>query len=51
MIPIVLALVVAATAGIFTHKWLKRQSVPTMTVKVESEAVPVAVAAVELPSI
>jgi pilus assembly protein CpaB len=48
MIPIVLAFVVAATASMFTYKWLKKETVPKEVVKVESEAVPVAVAAVDL---
>jgi pilus assembly protein CpaB len=48
MIPIVLAFVVAATASMFTYKWLKKRTAPTEVVKVESEAVPVAVAAVDL---
>jgi pilus assembly protein CpaB len=49
MIPIGLALIVAATAGIFTHKWLKKQVTPIITEIAENEAVPVAVAAVDLP--
>ncbi len=48
LIPIVLAFVVAATASIFTYKWLKKQTTPTEVVKVVSDAVPVAVAAVDL---
>ena len=48
MIPIVLAFVVAATASMFTYKWLKKETAPTEVVKVETEAVPVAVAAVDL---
>jgi pilus assembly protein CpaB len=49
MIPIVLAFVVAATASMFTYKWLKKETAPKAVVRVESEAVPVAVAAVDLP--
>ena len=48
MIPIVLAFVVAATASMFTYKWLKKETAPKEVVKVETEAVPVAVAAVDL---
>ncbi len=48
MIPIVLAFVVAASASMFTYKWLKKETAPTEVVKVETEAVPVAVAAVDL---
>ena len=48
MIPIVLAFMVAATASMFTYKWLKKETAPTEVVKVESDAVPVAVAAVDL---
>ncbi len=50
MIPIVLAFVVAASASMFTYKWLKKETAPKEVVKVksESEAVPVAVAAVDL---
>lgn len=48
MIPIVLAFVVAATASMFTYNWLKKETVPKEVVKVESEAVPVSVAAVDL---
>jgi pilus assembly protein CpaB len=48
MIPIALSLVVATTAGILLYKWLQTQKTPKEMVKVESEAVPVAVAAVDL---
>ena len=48
MIPIALALVVAVTASILLYKWLQTQRPPKETVKVETEAVPVAVAAVDL---
>ena len=49
MIPIVLAFVVAATASVFTYKWLKKETAPKAVVKVDSKAVAVAVAAVDLP--
>lgn len=50
ILPIFLALVVALTASFFLYKWLQRQRAPKEVVKVvESEAVPVVVAAVDLP--
>ena len=50
ILPIFLALVVALTASFFLYKWLQRQRAPKEVVKVvESEAVPVIVAAVDLP--
>jgi pilus assembly protein CpaB len=48
IIPIALALVVAATASIFLYRWMQTQKTPGEVVKVESEAVPVAVAALDL---
>jgi pilus assembly protein CpaB len=47
-IPIILALVVAAGGSGFLYTWLKAKSVPAEVVKVEAEAVPVAVAAADL---
>ena len=49
VIPIVLALIIAAGGSFFLYKWIQRQTVPKEVVKVETEAVPVAVAAVDLP--
>ncbi len=50
ILPIFLALVVALTASFFLYKWLQRQRAPKEVVKVvESDAVPVVVAAVDLP--
>jgi pilus assembly protein CpaB len=50
ILPIVLALVVALTTSFFIYKWLQRQRAPKEVVKVvESEAVPVIVASVDLP--
>lgn len=50
ILPIFLALVVALTASFFLYKWLQRQRAPKEVVKVvESDAVPVIVAAVDLP--
>ena len=50
ILPIILALVVALTTSFFIYKWLQRQRAPKEVVKVvKSEAVPVIVAAVDLP--
>jgi len=48
-IPIVLALVIAAGGSLFLYRWLQIKTQPKETVKVESQAVPVAVAAVNIP--
>jgi pilus assembly protein CpaB len=48
IIPIALALVVAATASMFLYNWMQTQKAPKQVVKVESEAVPVAVAKLDL---
>jgi pilus assembly protein CpaB len=48
-IPVALALVISIAGSGFLYKWLKAQTAPKETVKVESEAVPVTVAAVDLP--
>lgn len=48
-IPIALALVIAFSGSIFLYKWLKVKTSPEGLVKVEAEAVDVAVAAVNLP--
>jgi pilus assembly protein CpaB len=48
--PIILALVVALTTSFFLYKWLQRQRAPKEVVRVvESDAVPVVVATVDLP--
>jgi pilus assembly protein CpaB len=49
IIPIFLSLVIAVAGSIFLYKWIDSQRAPKETVKVESEAVPVAVAALNLP--
>ena len=50
IIPIVLALVIAGSGSIFLYKWLKIQTAPNeVVVKAETEAVSVAVTAVDLP--
>ena len=48
IIPITLSLVIALGGSIFLYKWIKSQTAPKEMVKVQSEAVPVAVAAVDL---
>jgi pilus assembly protein CpaB len=47
-VPLALALVIASLVGIFAYKWLI-QTTQKKVVSVESEAVPVAVAAADLP--
>ena len=49
IVPLFLSLVIATAGSIFLYKWIDSQRAPTETVKVESEAVPVAVAALDLP--
>jgi len=46
--PIALALILAVSGSSFLYKWLKLQTSAKQVVKVESEAIPVAVARVEL---
>ena len=50
IIPIVLALVIAASGSVFLYKWLKMQTAPKEVVKTETDTqtVPVAVTAVDL---
>ena len=47
-IPVVLALVVATGGSLFLYKWLQAKTAPAATLKVESQAIPVVVAAVNL---
>jgi pilus assembly protein CpaB len=47
-IPVVLALLVAAGGSGFLYKWLQAKTAPAATIKVESQAVPVVVASVDL---
>jgi pilus assembly protein CpaB len=47
-IPVVLALVVALGGSVFLYKWLQAKTAPAATMKVESQAVPVVVAALDL---
>jgi len=48
-VPLALGLVIASFVGLFAYKWLNVQTTRKEIVNVESEAVPVAVAAVDLP--
>ena len=47
-IPIILALVVATGGSVFLYKWLQAKTAPAAVVKVETQAVPVVVAATDL---
>jgi pilus assembly protein CpaB len=50
LIPIAISILIAAAGSFFLYKWMDRQKTPTEVVKVvEKEAVPVAVAGVNLP--
>jgi pilus assembly protein CpaB len=49
VIPIVVALVIAAGGSLFLYRWLQEKTKPAEVVKVETKAVPVAVAAVNIP--
>lgn len=49
LIPVALALAISIAGSGLLYKWLKTQTAPKETVRVESEAVPVPVAAVDLP--
>jgi len=49
VIPIVVALVVALGGSLFLYRWLQVKAKPTETVVVQTEAVPVTVAAVSIP--
>jgi len=46
--PIIISIVIAITGSIFIYKWISLKTAPKEVVKVESEAVPIAVAAVDL---
>ena len=48
-IPIVLALVIASGGSLFLYRWLQIKTQPKEMVTVETQAVPVAVAAVTIP--
>ena len=46
--PIVISIVIAVIGSVFIYKWINLKTAPKEVVKVESEAVPIAVAAVDL---
>ena len=49
IVPIIAAIVIAFVGSIITYKWVKKQAAHEKIVKVESEAVPIAVAVTDLP--
>jgi pilus assembly protein CpaB len=49
MVPIALALLIALAGSAYLYKYIKTQTAPRDTVKVESEAITVVVAAIDLP--
>jgi pilus assembly protein CpaB len=46
--PIVISIVIAVAGSVFIYKWINLKTAPKEVVKVESEAVPITVAAVDL---
>jgi pilus assembly protein CpaB len=48
IIPIVLSLVIAVTGSYFIYQWMQKQAAPVETVRIESDAVPVLVASVDM---
>ena len=46
--PIVISIIIAISGSVFIYKWINLKTAPKAVVKVESEAVPIAVAAVDL---
>ncbi len=48
LLPIMLSLIIAVTGSTFIYRYVKEKTAPPKVVKVEAEAVPVAVAAVDL---
>lgn len=49
LIPIILALVIATAGSIFLYRWLQMKTAPQEVVQVEGDAVPIVVAAADLP--
>ena len=47
--PIALSLIIAIAGSYFLYRWIERQRMPKEVVQVQAEAVPVAVATVDLP--
>ena len=48
IVPIVISIVIAISGSVFIYKWINLKTAPKEVVKVESEAIPIAVAAVDL---
>ena len=46
--PIVISIVIAITGSVFIYKWINLKTTPKEVIRVEAEAVPIAVAAVDL---
>ena len=46
--PIIISIVIAVVGSVFIYKWINLKTAPKEVVKVESEAVPIAVAAMDL---
>ncbi len=46
--PIVISIIIAVAGSVFIYKWINAKTAPKEVVKVQSEAVPIAVAAVDL---
>jgi pilus assembly protein CpaB len=49
IVPIIAAVIIALLGSVFTYQWIKRQAAPEKIVKIESEAVPIVVALIDLP--
>lgn len=49
VVPIVLAVIIAAGGSFFLYKWIQRKTAPPELAKIETVTVPVAVAAADLP--
>jgi pilus assembly protein CpaB len=49
VVPIALSLIIAVVGSFFLYQWIQRQKSPKEVVEVKTEAVPIAVAAGELP--
>jgi pilus assembly protein CpaB len=47
--PIIGAIVIALLGSAFTYRWIKSQTAPEQMVKVEADAVPVAIAVIDMP--
>ncbi len=47
--PIIAAIIIALVGSVIAYQWVKRQAAPEKMVKVEADAVPVAVAVIDMP--